>query len=338
MNARPFASLARAHRQGGVSIVEIMVALTVSLVLLGGVLQVYLGTTQANRVHEGISRIQENGRFAMAFLSRDIRMADFWGCANFADVTNNLDPAGGAGYIDFGAGGVVGTEGGSNPDSLILRSAFDTALSLQPPYGPQASADVKVVAGNGLNQSDIVVVSDCEKADIFQITNSNPDGSGQLVHNTGNTTSPGNYNATNPGCPGGGNAQCLSKVYGQEASVYRLREIQYFIANNPGGEPALFRNDGSGSLELAEGIENLQILYGEDTDGDRTANRYIAANGVADMNAVVSVRVSLLVRSREDNLTTNPQAVSYMDANVVANERRLRQVFTSTITIRNRAA
>ena len=68
--------------QGGFTLVELMVAMLISLLLMGGVIQVFSSSSKSYRNHEGLSRIQENGRFAMEFLSRDIRMADFWGCAN----------------------------------------------------------------------------------------------------------------------------------------------------------------------------------------------------------------------------------------------------------------
>ncbi|MEE1559038.1 MAG: PilW family protein, partial [Arenicellales bacterium] len=97
--------------------------------------------------------------------------------------------------------------------------------------------------------------------------------------------------------------------------------------------------------ELVEGIENMQVLYGEDTDaniegadGDRTANRYVpfGTDGL-DMDRVVSVRISLLVRSLNDNLTTNPSPYTYDSTATTPADRYLRKVFTSTITLRNKA-
>jgi len=49
--------------------------------------------------------------------------------------------------------------------------------------------------------------------------------------------------------------------------------------------------------ELVEGVENMQLLYGEDTDGDGAANRYRSAANIDDFRDVVSVKVGLLVRS-----------------------------------------
>ncbi len=275
---------------------------------------------------------------ALEVISRDVRMADFWGCASdITNITNNLDNAG-AGYIDFQAGGLAGTDGGTGaPDTLILRGGFSTGLGLEPPYGPQASSNIKVSAGSDLEQGDIVFVSDCSSGDVFQITNANPGSSGTVVHNTGSTVSPGNYNATNPGCPGS-NAHCLSKIYGADASVYSVQQISYSIATGSEGEPALFRN----GAEYLDGIEDFQILYGEDTDaagaaGFGVANYYVPADQVVDMNTVVSIRFVIVTRSQSDNLTggTN-QSYSVLSEARTAPDQRIRQTYMTTVTVRNR--
>jgi type IV pilus assembly protein PilW len=331
--------------QRGFTLVELMIALLISLILMGGVVQVFSSSTKTYRAHEGLSRIQENGRFALEFLKRDIRMADFWGCTNRVNkITNNLDPAnGGTNWqFDFNNGGLAGTDGGgNNPDSIVLRGAFDVGLYVQPPYGPQASSNIKVPPNSILAQGDIVMISDCESADIIQITNQITGTNVSLVHNTGSTEIPGNYNATNPGCPGGGNAHCLSKVYEGDAQVFQARTIAYSIAAGASGQPALFRNDGATNLELVDGVVNMQILYGEDNDapgsvGFGTADYYVPAGSVTDMENVVSVKLSLLLQSYEDNLAHTPMTYTYNGSNTTAADRRLYQVFGSTVAVRNR--
>lgn len=328
--------------QCGFTLVELMVAMLISLLLMGGVIQVFSSSSKSYRNHEGLSRIQENGRFAMEFLSRDIRMADFWGCANgLGKVQNNLNPAG-TGYStqhDFGTGGVLGTDGGGNvADSILMRGAFGTGLTIQPPFGPQANSNVKTTVNNGLAQGDIIIISDCTAADIVQLTNSNPDTTGTLVHNTGSTESPGNYNPpTATGTCSSGH--CLSKVYGDDGQIFGVRSVAYSIANNATtGQPGLYRDSGGGlgPQELVDGVANMQILYGEDTDADGTANYYVPASSVADMEAVVSLKISLLVQSYEDNLADTPMTYTYNGATTTAGDNRLYQVFNSTVTVRNR--
>ncbi len=324
--------------QSGLALIELMIAMLLGLVLVGGILQMFSSSRQTHRVHEATARMQESGRMALEVIARDIRMGDFWGCASdITNVTNNLNNAG-AGFIDFAAGGVGGTEGGAGvPDTLVLRGGFERGLDLQPPYGPQSSANVKVPAGNDLEQGDIIFVSDCTAGDIFQITNANPGNSGTVVHNTGNAVSPGNYNASNPGCPGG-NAHCLSKVYGADSSLFSVQEINYSIAPGSEGEPALFRN----GAEFLDGVEDFQILYGEDTDalggvGSGVANYYVPADQVIDMNTVVSIRFAVVTRSQDDNLTGGAnQNYSVLGEARTAADQRIRQTYMTTVTVRNR--
>ncbi|MAT65871.1 MAG: pilus assembly protein PilW [Gammaproteobacteria bacterium] len=329
-------------RQRGITLVELMVALTVSLILLAGVLQIFQANRQSYRVQEGLSRMQENGRFAIEFLAHDIRMADFWGCANgIGKITNNLNSGAASGFIDFGTGGIDGTEGGglNGSDSLVLRGGFGTGISLDPPFGPQASATLQA-PGNDLQQGDIVLVSDCSAGDIFQVSNANPqNASGSIVHNTGSGT-PGNSNVSNPGCPGS-NAHCLSKVYGADATLFKAREITYSIQVGASGEPALFRTiasgTSSGTQELVDGIEELQVRYGEDSDGDGSANYYVNANNVNDMQDVVSIRLAVVARSYTDNLTGGTaQKYTIFGNSNTPGDNRLRQVYTATIGVRNR--
>jgi type IV pilus assembly protein PilW len=67
-------------------------------------------------------------------------------------------------------------------------------------------------------------------------------------------------------------------------------------------EPILVCNDSSGEYELVTGVESMHILFGEDTDNprDMTANRYVVASSVENWLNVVSVRISILVRSPND--------------------------------------
>jgi len=324
--------------QLGVTLVEILIAMVIGLFLVGGALQILSSSRQTHRVHEATARMQESGRMALEVISRDIRMTDFWGCASdLLNVVNNLDNSG-VGYIDFGAGGLGGTEGAAGAaDSLVLRGGFRSGLTIQPPYGPQASANINIPAGTELGQGDIIFLSDCTGGDIFQISNANPGASGTVVHNTGSSTVPGNYNASNPGCPGA-NAHCLSRIYGADATLFQAQEIVYTIGTGSEGEPALFRN----GAEFLDGVEDLQVLYGEDTNAPATAgsgiaNYYVPANQVTDMNNVVSVRFAVVTRSQKDNLTGGAtQSYVVLGDSRSAPDQRLRQTYMSTVNIRNR--
>ena len=59
----------------------------------------------------------------------------------------------------------------------------------------------------------------------------------------------------------------------------------------------------------------MQILYGEDTDADGTANRYLLVNTVGNMANVVSIRIRLLVRTIDDNLAAQTLLYSFNGVN-----------------------
>ncbi|WP_290884997.1 PilW family protein [Arenimonas sp.] len=69
-----------AHR--GFSLVELMIALVIGTILLAGLVQIFGASRSAYATAEGLSRTQENGRFAMDVLQRDLRLAGHFGCVN----------------------------------------------------------------------------------------------------------------------------------------------------------------------------------------------------------------------------------------------------------------
>ncbi len=322
--------------QRGLTLVEILVALTIGTILLAGIIQILISTRDTYHNTDVTSRMQENARFAIEMLTRDLRMADFWGCANFSKMTNLLNNAGNN-YVNFGNGGLAGRDnvGMNGSDTITVRGAFGEGHDLQPPFMVNTTDTIAIPANSGVQAGDFVLVGDCTRADVFQVSGfSTSGGLDRLSHLTGVGT-PGNINPG--GCTTTGNTHCLSKAYGNHARLYPAHEVVYSIAPGASGEPALFRTEtGVGAREIADGIENMQILYGEDTNADKVADYYVPAGSVSNMGRVVSVRISLLVRSYLDNVTSQPQTYRFNGTQVVANDRRLRQVYTTTITLRNR--
>lgn len=65
------------HRQRGLTLVELMIALVLGLIIISAVINVYVGSTRSARFSEGLRSMQENGRFGVSALQRGIRMAGF---------------------------------------------------------------------------------------------------------------------------------------------------------------------------------------------------------------------------------------------------------------------
>ncbi len=352
-------SITRASQQG-VTLVEIMVAMVVGLILLAGIIQVFISNKQTYRVQEALARIQENGRFAMEFLSRDIRMAGFTGCSQNAPIANVLNDAGVRSLLDLAIPlqgydnsqpansfpGAFETNVVSGTDAIALLGA-DTQTYTVASHNP-VSATLATAAPHDIKKNEILVVCDFEQTAIFQMVNTNINNTvAQVVHNTGTGTI-GNC-VQMLGTP----VDCATNTgaayeFGAGSSVMRLRSNAYYIRNNVAGIPSLYRqrlNDTPASLvlatlteaeELVEGVENMQIQYGEDTGTDGLPDTYRTANNVANWGNVLSVRISLLLRTLDDNLAPQPQAYTYNGATVTPGDRRLRRVFTNVVSIRNR--
>ena len=88
---------------------------------------------------------------------------------------------------------------------------------------------------------------------------------------------------------------------------------------------------------MIEGIQDMQILYGIDFNTDGVADYYVSA--FANMTQVVSVRISLLAVTLDDNLTPQPIPYTYYVNNIPTNimpaDRKIRRIFTTTIALRN---
>jgi len=333
-------SMKHLNRQSGISLVEILVSLVISLFLLGGIVQVYSGNKATFKFTGALAEIQETGRFALETMSQDLRLAGVWGCIAYdADDTENinsvLNPATvGAAYDpelhDFAAQTAV--EGDNNTglnasDSLIVRGAKPGQSNVTGPFAPVATPEVTIAGNSRIEGNDFVLIARCgsndllikEDADIMQVTSSTYD-------NGTDTTL-----LTLDGAK--------TQRYENDASVIELQTVTYSIQNSTLGtnEPTLVRTEFDVDEELVEGVEDLQVLYGVDEDGDRFPNRYFQANDVVDFSTVVSVRIMLLVRSLDERVTEQPQTYTFNGVTVTPNDLRMRQVFTTTIALRNSA-
>ena len=70
--------------QRGLSLIELMVAMTIGAVLIFGATQVFINSRNSYGVNESVARLQETARYAMSVIEPDIRMANYWGLVNSA--------------------------------------------------------------------------------------------------------------------------------------------------------------------------------------------------------------------------------------------------------------
>ncbi len=124
-NVRNRASIALVQ---GFSLVELMVAMVIGLIILIGVVQVFSSSSNTYRVDQGLSRLQENARFAMDTMEFQIRQAGNLGCLNAVpqnEVRNDLNAAGKSvkNYLTQGIMGFEYTNTNTAPGSVFQPTA-----------------------------------------------------------------------------------------------------------------------------------------------------------------------------------------------------------------------
>lgn len=347
------------NKQRGLSIIELMVAMLVGLILMGGVIQVFLSSKRTYSFQESLARIQETGRIGQEFLARDIRMAGYNGCAggDYGELTNTLRNNTSVNY-DFSSGLKGFDNITANPDSTTLNPAPLLGTDILVVRGPVGDG-VKVVDNNngaqlfadvtstevgacadgtnrisGICQGDILVVADCTKARIFQTANL------QVTSGALNVTHPATGEPGNDPSSWGGSSAPENERFGVDAEIIKMNTVYYYVANNPGGQPALYQRIVPGAAnEVVEGVENLQFSYGRDTNDDGVPDSYESAAQVDAANAwksITAVRIEMLVRGSENGVTDQAQTYNFNGADVTPTDKRLRHVFVSTVGVRAR--
>jgi len=339
-------------KQTGFTLIELMVAMVISLMLMAGTISIFISNKQVYRVSEASSRVQESARFALNFLKRDIRMAGFMGCLGIASgvkANNNVDttkvPSANLSYAVNGFDGTnsvigysyatgtlpagmtslglsTGTSAGNvmpNTDSVVIKRA--EACDGGNIVNPKDNANFKIADNTscGIKKNDVVMVTNCEQSDLFAVVNTVQPTASPATLSTGSSLNINNK---------------VSGSYGQESEIYKFQVAAFYIGvgSRNGGGPSLYSrtlvNGAFVNRELVEDVEDMVITYGVDTDSDKTPNYYVAAGSLvaADWDKVISVRITVDVRSPQQNIV---QSTAIAD-------RRLRHTFTETIQIRNR--
>lgn len=343
----------------GMSLIELMIAVTIGLIILAAVSAIFVNSRRSFNTQDRMARLQENARFAINYLTRDLRMAGHTGCLKDMGSTKsmlnntafmytpniaieginnaaaNWSPSGTA----YTATGITGVLAGT--DAIAIRVADPSVVASVNATMLSASAPITLTSATGFSataQNEIVLISDCATADVFKITSV----AGTVIqHATGGT--PGN------------NTTSLSKKYDSAARVMQFKTRIYYIGTRAAdGMPVLYMQDNmsvntpKAAAELVEGVEDMQILYGVDTDPstspDTAPNVYLPA-GVAGLTTpaqwgnVKTIRIGLLMRS-PDNKDADPSISSTYNVNgstftVPAGDRYQRRVFVTTIQVRN---
>ena len=320
----------------GFSLVELLVAMTLGLVLLAGMVSVFAGNRRSSELNEAMTQMQENVRFALNDISADIRMAGHQGCADpqagsvrvVAKDVPMTDPGRGLGgtavfgavvesatnwdpSLPYGAAGSPGafaipTAVDAVPGTHVLALQFGDARTgrLNRQVGvaaPSPSGTVRLEGDDLEHELDVgalAIISDCMSGDLFRVSGSSVGSAGNL-----NLKHAGSHNVRGD----------FQVAYGQNGTIPQVRVMPfrsnvYFVGDtdleNGSGDPirALYQQSmpfgdaGNPPTELVQGVENLRLSFGI-RDADDTL-RYVEPGDAAfDPAAVRAVRIGLLMSS-----------------------------------------
>lgn len=344
------------YKQRGLSLVELMISMTLGIVLMTGVVQMFLTSRVTYGTQQAISQVQESGRMAMDFLAEDVRMAGYFGCTSRnPNVSSGLEAS--SDYLyDFtqvvsaypSTASLTGVNNVSeDTDILVIRRASSGSVHLVDSHNSGSNANLRInqependcLLEGQLCDDSIAIISDCSQGRIFRAVNvqasSGGGAQGMVVHSAGGSS------------PSNSDPQLGGQSFGEGSEVMALNSIVYFVA--PSAFPSaglevrsLWRKVGErDAVEMIEGVERLRAQFGVDTNGDAELDTYKWREEMssADWQDVMAVRIHLLLNSIDGNVLDEPQPITFAGTSLTGSDvtdRRLRQIFTSTVGIRAR--
>jgi type IV pilus assembly protein PilW len=334
------AAIRTGTHERGLTLIELMIAITLGMIISGSILTVYVNTSRNFALDGSHARMQENARYALRVLGEDLVMADFWGQVISTDtITTALAPTPG----DCGDAPSLFV-----PDTALLFNNYHES----PPVAQFAPC--ATVTANRQGDSDVLVikrVAGTPTASVF-VDTADTDGDGNTTEvlsvGTGSLVNEMVYLRTN-GTTGSliddaAPANPPTVGWADWRYIPRLYFVRDFFVAAGDNTPTLCRldlddDDLDDLMCVAEGIEDLHLEFGIDTDIDGDPDFYTAIPTAAEMPAAVTARIHVLARSLEQiPFYTNSKAYQLGDKAIAAiNDGFIRKVFSTTVALRNSA-
>lgn len=318
----------RINRQRGVSLVELMIAMTLALILSAAVITVFANNRHSYKQGENVQRMQDDARHALREISYDLSMAGHYG--------DLLIP----GSVTADGGLTLTTDCGpvGSPEWMYQSvqpgtSQFLSVVALDNATSAAAAANFTCIGGGEFQAgTDVVSIKRVAGTRAGALT------SGKVYLRTNGTVGL-LYQEPLAGAP----AIVIpapSAEWEYRPSVYYIRNFAYVAGD---GIPTLCKKVLSGATPgmttecLATGIEDLQVEYGIDTTGDGYANVYMPNPAITDMQSVVAARISLLARTVEiDTRYDNDKTFNLSNAApYTPSDSFHRRVVSTTVSIQN---
>lgn len=314
--------------QAGFSVVEVMIAMLLSMALAGAIISVFVNNSYSFKQDENISRMQDDARYALREVAFDLSMAGLYADLH---IPSTVSYDGGLTIgQDCGPAAQVNwmyrtTEAGTG-NSLSLM-AIDNATS-----SAATAAHSCFVGGELLDGTDVVSIKRVAGAEAGALS-----ANGAYLRTNG--TVGVLFSGVAPTAP--------PVVVAVPRADWAFRPSIYYIrqfANTPGDNiPTLcrkvLRGAGPGMTTecIATGIENLQIEYGIDTTEDGHPNVYLSNPSLVQIQTVVAARVFIVARTTDiDTRYTNTKTYSVSNSpDFVPGDSFHRRVFSTSVSIQN---
>jgi type IV pilus assembly protein PilW len=327
----------RPRRHLGFTLVELMVALTVGLFLVTGLMTIYLQTGNSNNELAKLNRQMESARFALQLLREDLWHAGFWGEYSPPRVDNSTAPPTPLPtHIPDPCAAFSSWDDYDTIDGNTLTDRYIKNFLSLPVYGynnadPAGCAGVVTDRKAGTDVLVVRHVSTC-LADTGTDNNCENFGENKLYLQVNlcsdpDPSTPPNYDsrdyvmdtdpdeddqtpfilarrdpATGKSCGTSGYPE--PPIYAGKRKV--ISHIYYVKDDNTLRRSELDYNSGASEVQqqsaqaLIEGIEHMEVEYGVDADGDGSVDSFTSAPAdVAAWGNVVAVKVHLLARALE---------------------------------------
>jgi type IV pilus assembly protein PilW len=324
----------------GFSLVELMVALVITLILLAGIGQIFLSSKKSFVIQDSLGRLQENGRYAMETLAQDVRRAGFWG--GNADITAIDDHVGGTGKV-------------ATDDGTCTNANWARMLTHRIFGKDDNRAGYTCLPSDATHKGDILVVRYAAPWEVGDVTT--PDYQPAQYYLRSSLFEGRLFK-------GSDHDQSVNTIDAPAVRTAELVAHGYFIHASESSDPdkctgsdavpSLYRmtlaNGALQSEEIAYGVDDFQVQYGVDTDDvticpaggtkdDNSVDCYVdaAAADNAMWDKVIAARVWLLTRAEcPETGYTNDTTYTMAGSDYIPNDHYRRQLYTSTIRLRNR--
>ena len=313
-------------RSRGLALVELMIAMTLGLILIGAATGIMLSNSQSFRAAQNLSKAQESARLGFELIARDIRQAGSIPCGNGIPVENLLSDSN-PWYLNWAGnnskGQLIGyqavPENEEDKITDLLRQVPKTE-SISILYASNEGASVKSRStedrkqtykvkvshrSHSLNTGDIAFLCNQDFASIFAADVTVDDDSLKITAQDGQKSS-----------------DAAQGLFDRNATVGKLKSRAWYIGSNTDQKKSLYLAEWTGAelteIEIATGVSNLSFQYRLKDTVDFKDAKDMAANQWPLVNAVAVT-------------------LEFEDPNTMSEDQRINRTFTSIVALRNRS-